>query len=68
MSINYVVLDLETLPNVVNVWNLFKPYVPYENVIKERSIICGGYSYLYPKEQSYSTAKVVSIGDNPLKL
>jgi DNA polymerase elongation subunit (family B) len=39
-------LDIETSPNIVYTWNIgYKVNISYENIIKERSIICVAYKF-----------------------
>ena len=43
-----LLLDIETLPNLIATWDLKVPsgYIPHENIIKERSIICAAWKWL----------------------
>jgi hypothetical protein len=52
--------DLETLQNIVATWGIFDQNVPFQNIMKERSIICGAFKF-----QGEKKIEVVSISDNP---
>ncbi len=54
-----VLLDIETCPNIVYVWQLRqdKGYISHENIVKERTILCAAWKYLGEKKVHYIVAK-----------
>jgi hypothetical protein len=58
-----IVLDFETSLNINFSWSLWDKFVPAENIIKERTILMGSYSYLNPLEASYGKIKNISLLD-----
>jgi hypothetical protein len=47
-----LLLDIETTPNLVTSWGLHIPsgYLPPENVVQERTILCGSYQWYGQKQ------------------
>lgn len=57
-----LIWDIETTPNMVTCWGLWKQNILPQNILKERSVICIAYKWLGEDE-----VHLISIGDKKRK-
>lgn len=55
--------DVESLPNICTAWQLGKQYVTYENILRERELICCAYKWLGDKTVHSIAMKPDTAGD-----
>lgn len=54
-------LDFETSYNLALTWGLYDGFIPHENVLKERGILMGSYTYLNPLDKTHSKIRNISL-------
>ena len=66
-GVKALAFDLETSPYTAMTWGTFNQYIAPNQILKNRSILCASWSWIDPKDFSFTEPVNISVADFPKK-